>query len=471
MTTLKVTAQLLGIAVILSACQAADLSSQVTAPALPASYARPERSGTAPSATEASPISFGDQRLNLILKQALVSNLSIDQARSRLVAARALANSSISSFVPDANIAGSASAGSEHERQNDLSRRPLQLNLETGWEIPLFRQARNTALSADLVSAMAETDVDAARLAVTAEIAASYVHLRARQHNRRNVEQIASILEKRLRIAKARKANGLATTDLVSEATLRLQDAQAKELMLDNAIGTITQELATLQGTAFPDPSLLVIEPQPTVTSKMVRSGPSDVIRSRPDVRRAEFAALQAGAEVGLAQADLYPRLRLSGMIGVGSRVDGSLLGFTGGPSLSMPVFDLGKRRDVVTARQAQFQEALSAYRNAVLLAFEEVSGAARSYEDAATRTALATTQVRAAKSQVARTGTLATEGLTESGAYLESQLSYLEAQNRLVDCVEEQSLALIAFYKAAGMQSGFISNGTPVVSADNAKS
>ncbi|RUM25849.1 transporter [Rhizobium vallis] len=466
MKPLKITARLFAIAGGLAACQVTDLSSQVTAPVLPSSFPRPAILQHATEKRRASSPPLADQQLNTILNQAFASNLSIDQARNRLTAARALANSSAISFRPGANIGGSANAASEGRSQDDLSRRPVQLNLETSWEIPLFKRSENKTLSSDLEASMAEADVEGARLAVAAEITARYIHLRALQHSQQNAEQSAAILEKRVRIAKVEWLNGLAAAGAVGEATLRLEDARARSQTLDNSIRDVVQELATLQGTAFGDASLLVVQPQPIVGSNAVQSSPSDVLRLRPDVRRAELTALQAGTEVGMAQADLYPRLHLSGMIGIGSPVDGSMLGLAGGPSLEIPVFDYGRRRDVVTARQAQFAEALSAYRHSVLAAFQEVSSSIRAYQDAATRTARAKTQVAAAKLQDARTSLLETQGLAASRTKLDSRLAYLEAQNQLIECLEGQALALVAFYKAAGMQSAFGSNGTAAPSS-----
>ena len=437
---------------MLAACrQAEDLSPRVTAPPVPAAY------GGEPSTQETSPdtapwlSSFGDAQMEAAVERAMTGNLSVEQARQRLIAAKAIDHSSIAAFVPGAAVSGSATGGSGRTPKNDFQRRPLQLDLDLGWEIALFGQARDTQASSRLTAAMTAADMEAAKVAVAAEVAANYVHLRALQQTQRNLDDIAALLERKAAIATTKQRTGLATGVTADALQSRLAQIRSERASLTSAVQDAAQRIATLQGTAFPDPALLSPHRQPTASGPVVQGRPADLLRLRPDVRRAQSAALQTGIEVGLAQADLYPKLRLSGTFGIGSPVEGSLFGLMGGPSLQIPIFDYGKREDVVAARRAQFGEAISAYRQTVLVAYEEASRALLALEDARARTEQARSQIQAAKRAEDGTRLLVREGLAEPQAELDSRIASLELQHRLIASVEDEGLAAVAFYKATG--------------------
>lgn len=456
----------LPVVLMLSACQADGPASHVIAPRLPVEYsAQSISSNTKAKAILRWPDAFSDANISALVDRAMSSNLSIDQAKSRLMAARALNASALASFFPQATMTSLAAAGSGTTPKDDFSRRPVQLNLETGWEIPLFGQSRDTTVSADMETAMLETDVKAAKLAVAAEIAADYLHLCALQQMQLNNNAIIGLLEKSADIARNKRASGLSTVDSVDSVNAVLEEARSRQPLLKTSIQDTLQQIATLTGNALPDASLLSGHGQPAISAVAVREHPTDLLRMRPDVRRAQLLAFKAGAEVGLAQADLYPKLHLSGMVGIGSPVEGSLFGLMGGPSLQLPIFDYGRRKGVVAARRALFDEAISAYRQAVLTAYEEASSALRSFEDAKDRAAQARKQMEVANRAEARNKLLAHEGLIETQAYLESRIATLNRQRLLIECIESEGRAAIALYKAIGVSPELGSAGADAVS------
>ena len=255
------------------------------------------------------------------------------------------------------------------------------------------------------------------------------------------------------------------TVDSVDSVNTVLEEARSRQLLLRTSIQDTLQQIATLTGNALPDASLLSGHGQPAISAVAVREHPTDLLRMRPDVRRAQLLAFKAGAEVGLAQADLYPKLHLSGVVGIGSPVEGSLFGLMGGPSLQLPIFDYGRRKGVVAARRALFDEAISAYRQAVLIAYEEASSALRSFEDAKDRAAQARKQMEVASRAEARNKLLAHEGLIETQAYLESRIATLNRQRLLIECNESEGRAAIALYKAIGVSPELGSAGADAVS------
>ncbi|WP_215905634.1 TolC family protein [Thalassospira sp. TSL5-1] len=438
-------------ALLLSSCyQGGSTFSDIALPELPPQFSL--MGGQRPnSKSEAWWLAFNDRQLNAIVARVQRGNLTVTQARERLAAAAAIAHSASSGFLPNVGLSGSATASSSNTRVDDISRRPVQLNLETGWEIALFGQDKLAQKSADLDGRMAAEDVNAAKLSVIAEAATSYIRLRALQHQRQNADLLSSAKAKARDIATVRFRSGLATM-LEAQSATDVSAAMAQQKrVLDNAIADEIQRIAVLQGVAEDDAALSVIKPQPVADKVLVKAVPADVLRQRPDVRRAEFAVLKAGAEVGIATSDLYPKLHLSGMIGIGSPVSGSIFGIMGGPSLQMPLFDYGKRLDVVEAKKAQLREAVAAYRQTVLVAHGEASSALRALLTARLETARARSAYSTAEKGSAEAQLLSREGLSDPSILVARQLAALETRRQLTDATKDEAEALIVFAKATG--------------------
>ncbi len=439
-----------GLVLTLSACQSSDLALEVTPPPLPQVYdGVPHKASPSRLSTSSWWDGFHDKTLSSLISRAENMNLTIALAGQNLTAARALAHSAMAAYHPDASLSGLANASTGSRIKDDFTRRPVQLNVEASWEIPLFGQDRQTQATADLAVAMAAQDVAAARVAVTAEIAGDYVHLRALQKRRFDTAELISLLERSSKLAGVKEQAGLATS--IENESLRagLDTAKSTLLALDNDIASTRQQIATLLGSANTDPALLRAEPQPVATVGMAEGRPADLLRLRPDVLRAEFAVAQAGAQVGLAKSDLYPKLRLSGTIGIGPRVSSSLLGVLGGPSLQLPIFDYGRRKDVVAAREAEFRQAVLAYRQVVLLAYEESSQALRELNAARANTALLQSRLQRLSKLKASTDILVREGLADTSKSFEGAINLLELRSSLTQSIENEARAAIAFYKA----------------------
>src|SRR6185312_6319848 len=132
-------------------------------------------------------------------------------------------------------------------------------------------------------------------------------------------------------------------------------------------------------GKSEPDPAWLASKPLPQLADVNVESVPADLLRTRPEIRYAETQVLKAAGELGIAKADMYPRLALGSSLTFAALVKGrTRLGdvnntFAIGPIINIPLFDWGQRRAVRDAREDQLQAALIAYRQAVLQGAAEV--------------------------------------------------------------------------------------------------
>ncbi|MCR6727633.1 TolC family protein [Agrobacterium fabrum] len=220
------------IALLLSSCHQGGPSFSHIAPAefSPAGARRPSPK------SEAWWLALNDTQLNGIVARVEQGNLTLAQASERLAAAAAISHSASSGFLPNVGLSGAATGSSSRTKVDDISRRPAQLNLETGWEIALFGQDKLAQQSADLDRYIAAEDVNAAKLSVAAEAATSYVRLRALQHQRKNVDLLSSAKAKARDVATLRSKSGLATRFEAQAATEDSAAMAQQKRLLDNAI-------------------------------------------------------------------------------------------------------------------------------------------------------------------------------------------------------------------------------------------
>lgn len=420
------------------------------APNLPASYAQQ----TAPSPrrdVEGWWRRFRDPVLDRLVDQAGQQNLSIAQAKARLAAGRSHAGATPSLFLPTVGGSGQALAGNSREQIEDPLRRPLLAGFDTSWDAGLFGLSENTSKAAAASVAIAGDELDAVRIAVTAEVAATYISLRSAQRQRELSAALVAEQERRVRLARGKAKAGMTSPSEDIDSVTSLGEAQAELVRLDARATALRQQITTLLGVGSPDPALSRAAPQPVSPDTPAAGRPADLLRARPDVRAAEHRVLKAAAEIGIAKADLYPKLRLGGTIGVGGPSLGSTFGLAGGPSLQIPLFDYGRREAVVHARRALLDEALAAYRQTVLTAHQEAAGALANWRAARESTARLSAAIESEARAARRMGVLRREGLADTGKLAEIEAGLIRARRHLAAAKEAEGLALVALYKALG--------------------
>ncbi|QND55118.1 TolC family protein (plasmid) [Phyllobacterium sp. 628] len=440
------------LAMSVAACQSDVSGLAVSAPDLPMAYASAAKlPGKAQRDARLWWQVFGDPVLSALVARSLEQNLTIAQAKQQLIAARTMVRASKTLFMPTADISGTANAGTGSTKSDELMRRPMQLNLEAGWEIGLFGLRENTQRSANASADMVAEDAEAARIAVAAEIAGTYVRLRALQEREAIASASLALLGRDGQLATVKYRSGLATASDAEEARISLGDARVEGVKLRTQIESTLQQIATLLGTSSIDSSLRQPRPQPVAKLDPAIGRPTDLLRARPDIRRAELATVRAAAEIGIAQADLYPKLRLSGMIGIGGPASGSLFGVMGGPSIQIPLLDQGRRRAVVAARQAQFEETAAAYKHSVLAAYEEASTALQTWSAGRSAVHQFKQTLAAVRKIQAESAVLERAGLSDQSKQTANAIRVLGQRRQLAEAQEAEALALIAFYKAIG--------------------
>ncbi len=183
---------------------------------------------------------------------------------------------------------------------------------------------------------------------------------------------------------------------------------------------------------------------------------PADVLRRRPDVRRAERQLAAATARIGVATADLYPRLSLTGSFTLDATEfskfgDWSSRAFNVGPTLTWPVFDAGRIRSTIHVADARQQQALSHYEQTVLIAFREVEDALVGYATEQSRRAGLAASLESARKSVDLANDQYKAGAVDLLVVLDAQRTQFAAEDLLALSDRAVTTYLVTLYKALG--------------------
>ena len=194
----------------------------------------------------------------------------------------------------------------------------------------------------------------------------------------------------------------------------------------------------------------------PVTPLKIAVGIPADALRRRPDVRKAERSLAAQTAKIGVATADLYPKFKLSGSIGLESLSSGNLFSagsrtYSFGPSITLPIFDGGVIRQNIEVQSALQEQYLFAYESTVLNALEEVENALVAYSEEQYRRQSLIEATMAARQAVELAKNKYQAGLTDFSSVLDAERSLLSFQDELAQSEGTVTSNLIRLYKAAG--------------------
>lgn len=415
-------------------------------------------------------LEYRDPVLNRLIDRALIQSPTLEQALARVDSARALARSEGAGLLPQVNgggavdltrrLSGSAEGLNDNgEARGQGVRRSVgtfQSGFDVSWEIDLFGRVSNAIASARNNAEAAAEDAETARITLIAEIVRTYVELRAAERRRGIIGNDIAARQRLLQLVQGQKATGIAADFDVQRALAVSETAKARLPTADLAIRTARHRLATLVGEPTPDRALtrsvsrvsIVRPPRPTL--------PADLVRTRPEIRSAERTVARRAADVGVATAELYPRLTLSGTLTIAGNVlarplPGQLVTVAGGPALTIPLLDWGQRRAIVDAREADLREAIAGYRAAVLQGVEEVEVSLVSIRNQNVRIARLQSAVSATYRAYQTADALYKQGLTGLTERLTAETEWRQAELEFADAVEAAGVAVVRLYKALG--------------------
>ncbi|AMO23637.1 efflux transporter outer membrane subunit [Ramlibacter solisilvae] len=383
---------------------------------------------------------------------------NIEIARATLAGAR-------SGAAPAVN-AGASVVRSGQQKARSVTTRSG--SVDASWELDLFGRVRRNVESADSQLQARRNDWHGARVSLAAEVATNYMGYRAcgllvdtYEQELVSIRQTTQATESLVRAGLSPSTDSALAhaTEASTTSTLLEQRAQCELLVksLANLTGLQEAELRQLLASgrsSIPD--------APGLTMDRV---PAQVVRQRPDVASRERDLAAASAAIGVAEADLYPSVKLAGSIGVSASGGNSLNSWSFGPSLSLPLFDGGARHAVVASARGVYEVTYAQWRDAVRNAVTEVEKSLVQLDKAGKR---ATQAERAAQEyrryltgaeEQRRAGTI---GLLE---FEIARRQALAAEIELISLQLERVVDWIAVYKALGGDWDSDASETPPLS------
>jgi NodT family efflux transporter outer membrane factor (OMF) lipoprotein len=408
---------------------------------------------------------FNDPVLEDLELRAQVENLDLQITSERIEQSRAQLGITASELLPtldtNASYAREALSGNGKFAALGAPTTPhnfWQVGFDAGWEIDLWGRARRAREGAVASLEVTIYDREAARVALAAEVAKTYLQLRGTQAQLEIAQQNLSIAERSLKLAESRERNGVATRFETSSARAQLATIKAAIPELVQSRNMMMNALALLMGEKprTLDALLSKTIPLPSLPSNMPIGVPSDLAQRRPDIQRAEAQLHSATAAIGVAKADFYPRIGLRGRIGVEAFESGDLSSwdshfFSIGPTIYLPIFQGGRLTQRLALTETRQKSVAITYRQTVLQAWHEIDNAldaCAAQQDRHTELLISYEQNKLAL-QVAERGYQ--EGAADYLSVLTAQRSLLASQTSLNASATSGTLALVNLYKALG--------------------
>jgi outer membrane protein, multidrug efflux system len=350
---------------------------------------------------------FDDSMLTSLIERATSSNLDLRTAMLRIDEARAQRAVSAAAYWPKLSVDAAYSrqrlsettpTGSLFSSVGNLQLpggagisipnpyNQYQLSANASWEVDLFGRVRRSVEAADANVQVSVEDQHSVLVSVLADVAQSYLELRGAQARLHTAKENLATIEELLDLTRQRRAAGLTTyidvSNSAAQATATRAELPAFELQITLNVNQLSQLVAR-------EPEALRGEldspaPLPSVPTNVPLGVPAELARRRPDIREAEANLHAATAQIGVAVADLFPRLTLAADGGFQSETAGKLLQWASrfgsmGPTLDVPVFDRGRWK-AVRLYNVRAQQAALAYQRTVLNALREVENAIAAY-------------------------------------------------------------------------------------------
>jgi NodT family efflux transporter outer membrane factor (OMF) lipoprotein len=405
---------------------------------------------------------FEDEQLTGLVQRSLDANLTLAAAAARVEETLALRGVAAGERVPSVNgTAGlferrlsDASGGVDGNRDFTFS----SVGIDASWELDLWGRIRRTVEAADATAQAGLEDFRGVRASIAAQVVVNYLRLRELQLRQQLAEENIARQQETLTLTQGRFDAGLVPKLDVEQAALnlarteavlpRLRQSEAEtlralEILSGNQPGALMQELGAHREVPLPESSNL-------------RDLPANIIRRRPDLRSAEQQLLAAAARVGVARAELYPRISLTGSFAWEARDGGDLfggdsLGYSVGPGLLMPVFQGGRLRSQVDAAEARATQAELSYRQQVLEALGEVENALTAYQQEQIRLGKLQDGVNAAETTVVQVRSLYENGLVTFLNVLDAERNLAAVQDEAAASLGQTARNLAGVYRAFG--------------------
>jgi len=418
---------------------------------------------------------LGDPVLNGLIDLAHQQNNNLQIAGLRVLESRAQLGIAVGNKYPQSQVvAGDATAiqaskNAANTTAGDLSFTQFNIGASASWEIDFWGKFRRGIESADAAYLASVAGYDQVMILVTAQVCSTYLAVRTFEEQLRITNDNIAIQQRSFDIVNVLFENG-ATAELdVLQARTQLMSTKAALPALQTDLYQARHALNTLLGMPSSDMSDLLKGSSsiPKVPEELAVGLPADLLRRRPDVRQAEYLAMAQNAQVGLAEANLYPSFSLTGAVGLsaagntdttrtgdsgfGALFSGDSLTYSIGPNFVWPFLNYGRLKNSVRVQDARLQQSLIAYRETVLQAAREVEDALVALEGAVQQDELLAIAVESAKRSAEVAQLRFNEGFADYQRVLTAQQALFTQQSRYVGNYSSIASSFITLYLALG--------------------
>lgn len=416
---------------------------------------------------------FNDPTLDALIDRAITNNHDLRIATANLKEARALRRLTTFDLAP--TVQGNAGyqngllsksaalpGASRGAREFEL----YDASFDATWELDLFGRVRRSVQSANAQLAATEATRLDVLVSVTSEVARNYFELRGLQNQLAVARTNASVQGQTLGLTESLLNGGRGTEFDVSRSrsllnltfsTIPPLEAAIKKTI--HRIAVLTGEQPTAMTTELSAPASL-----PTIMPALALDNPESLLRRRPDIRAAERSLAAATARIGVATADLFPRVNFIGSVGLQADAFAGL-GKSGadtwnlGPRITWAALDLGRVQARIKAADARAEASLAFYERTVLAALEEAEGALVDFGHEQARQRFLQDSAQASQQAANLARQRFEGGAADFLSVLDAERTLLEAQDRLAASQTRTATAFVAVYKALG-------GGVPVTDA-----
>jgi multidrug efflux system outer membrane protein len=403
---------------------------------------------------------FDDPVLERLEAAALESNHDVRIAVARVQQARAVFDDVKTDRYPTVTVNGSVD---RREQQipgftdEPIDTTTYRAGFDAFWEIDVFGRVRSSIRAAATTAESFEATLEDVRVIVAAEVARNYFELRGLQQQLAVAERSLANQRETLRLTQIRREAGYGEEQDVASAAARVAAIEASLPPIRSGLAEREHHLAVLTAVR---PGQLAVDLAPRAYSPLAKplplGDPSTLLRRRPDVRAAERRLAASVAREGVAAADLFPRVTLTGFLGLLAG-RGSVFGTSDSrawavtPALGWAAFDLGSARARLRGAEAGTREALAAYEQTVLRALEETENALVAYRQQQERLVKLTDQVRESTRAAAIARTRYREGVADFLSLLDAERTALQAEDEVASAEAGVFTDAVAIYKALG--------------------
>jgi outer membrane protein, multidrug efflux system len=410
---------------------------------------------------------FNDQELTSLINRAVANNFDLKKAEARIHEARALRNMARAGYYPTVDASGSGNrSGTSEDSGSGITSNFFSLGFDASWELDVFGGVRRSVEAAD---ASLQSTVENRRdvlVSLLAEVALNYLEARTYQARIDVMESNLKSQDETLQLTEWRNQAGLTDELAVQQAKYNrettLSELPPLRANLEKSANRIAVLLGEQPGKVHDE--IMKQQPIPVAPSDIAVGVPADVIRQRPDVRKAERDLASQTAQIGVATAELYPKFTLNGSIGLEALSVDSLFSAgnqtaSGGGLISWRIFEAGSIRQSIKVQTALQEQYLCDYETTVLETLEEVENALVAYAQEQNRKKALIQAVQSAQLVAKLAQYKYQSGLTDFTDVLVAERSLLSLQDDLAQSEGNITMDVVRLYKAFG--GGWTSEGT----------